>query len=113
MPIAVAPAPRGHYSLANAIRGRSRAASEVGPQPPQETQRAQLPKAASYTYFPQVKDINTDVPVVELRGSEDDVETGKSEERTSESNSGGSSPSSEEAPDIAGVEMPQLRPNNL
>jgi hypothetical protein len=114
MPIAVASAPRGHYSLANAIRGRSRAASEAGPLPPRESERAQLPKAASYTYFPQVKDLDPDSPVVELRGgSDDDVETGKSEERTSESHSGGSSPSSEEAPDIAGVEMPQLRPNNL
>ncbi|KAI4927868.1 hypothetical protein J4E85_006381 [Alternaria conjuncta] len=116
MPIAVASAPRGHYSLANAIRGRSRAASEVGPgpQPPSHTERAQLPKAASYTYFPQVKDLDHEPPVVELRGgSDDDVETGKSEERTSESHSGGSSPSSEEAPELPGVEMPQLRPNNL
>jgi hypothetical protein len=114
MPIAVASAPRGHYSLANAIRGRSRAASEVGPQPPREAERVQLPKAASYTYFPQVKDLDHESPVVELKGgSDDDVETGKSEERTSESHSDGSSPSSEEAPDMAGMEMPQLRPHNL
>ncbi|KAF1836932.1 DUF1765-domain-containing protein [Decorospora gaudefroyi] len=113
MPIAVATAPRGHYSLTNAIRGRSRAASEVGPPPAREPERTQLPKAASYTYFPRVKDLDHESPAVELRGgSDEDVENGKSGERTSDSCSGGSSPSSEEAPDMAGVQMPQLRSAN-
>jgi hypothetical protein len=111
MPVAVATAPRGHYSLANAIRGRSRAASEVGAPPPREAERVQLPKAASYTYFPRVKHLDQEAPAVELRGgSDEDVEHGKSGERTSDSCSGGSSPSSEEAPETAGVQMPQLRP---
>ena len=110
MPIAVAQAPRSHYSLANAIRGRSRATSEASPQPPREPERAQLPKAASYTYFPQVKDLDQETPAVDIRASEDDAEHARSEERTSESHSGGSSPSSEEAPELPGVQMPQLRP---
>ncbi|KAF1947790.1 DUF1765-domain-containing protein [Clathrospora elynae] len=107
MPAAVAPAPRGHYSLANAIRGRSRATSEAGTLPPREPERAQLPKAASYTYFPRVKDLDHELPAVELRGGADEHA-----ERTSDSYSGGSSPSSEEAPELAGMQMPQLRPAN-
>ncbi|KNG49427.1 duf1765-domain-containing protein [Stemphylium lycopersici] len=109
MPIAVAQAPRSHYSLANAIRGRSRATSEASPQPPREPERAQLPKAASYTYFPQVKDLDQETPAVGIR-ADDDAEHARSEERSSESHSGGSSPSSEEAPELPGVQMPQLRP---
>ncbi|EOA82615.1 uncharacterized protein SETTUDRAFT_121069 [Exserohilum turcica Et28A] len=110
MPIAVAPAPRSHYSLTNAIRGRHKPSSDAAPPLPQEPERAQLPKAASYTYFPQVKDLDNASPVAELRaGSEDDADRARSEERTSESHSGGSSPSSEEAPELPGVQMPQLR----
>ena len=71
----------------------------------------QLPKAASYTYFPRVKDLEPEPAVAELRGgSDEDAENGKSGERTSDSYSGGSSPSSEEAPETAGLEMPQRRP---
>ena len=96
MPVAVAAAPRSHHSLTNAFRGRNRAISEVGPPPPppREPERAQLPKAASYTYFPRVKNL--------------DHEHG---ERTSDSSSAGSSPASEDGPEEA-VQMPQLRPSN-
>lgn len=111
MPIAVAQAPRSHYSLANAFRGRNRATSDAALKLPQEPERAQLPKAASYTYFPQVKDLDQGPPAVEPRGaSEDDGDRARSEERTSESHSDGSSPSSEEAPELPDVQMPQLRP---
>lgn len=111
MPIAVAPAPRSHYSLTNAFRGRNRATSDAVLPLPKEPERAQLPKAASYTYFPQVKDLDQGAPVVERRGtSEDDADRARSEERTSESHSDGSSPSSEEAPELPDVQMPQLRP---
>jgi hypothetical protein len=70
-----------------------------------------MTKAASYTYFPRVKDL--DQPIVELKGtiSEHDLQHGANGEGTSDS-SGGSSPSSEEAPEIEAVQMPQLRPNN-
>lgn len=71
----------------------------------------QLPKAASYTYFPRVKEVDQESATVESsKGSDEDVENGGNGERTSDSYSGGSSPSSEEAPDLAGVQMPQLRP---
>lgn len=115
MPVAVAPAPRSHSFLANAIRGRSRAASEVGPPQPREPERAQLPKAASYTYFPQVKELDHEAPAAELRRSDDDddAELRRSEERTSGSQSGGSSPSSEEAPEAPGLQMQTLRPPTL
>lgn len=105
MPVAVAAAPRGQFSLANAIRGRNRAVSEVGLPPPREPERAQLPKAASYTYFPRVKDLDTAEP-----NEEDGDKTGHGE-RTSDSSSGGSSPSSDEAPETVGVQMrPSLKP---
>jgi len=118
MPVAVAPAPRSHSFLANAIRGRSRAASEVGPPLPREPERAQLPKAASYTYFPQVKELEPEAPVAESKRSDDDdddndAELRRSEERTSGSRSGGSSPSSEEAPEAPGLQMQTLRPPTL
>jgi hypothetical protein len=113
MPAAVAPASRGHNVFANAFRGRNRAASEVGPQPPPSrgSEAQQMTKSASYTYFPRVKDL--DQPVVELTGtiSEQDLQHNANGEATSDS-SGGSSPSSEEAPDLEAVQMPQLRPNN-
>jgi hypothetical protein len=119
MPAAVAPASRGHNVFSNAFgrgRSRSRAASEVGPQSPPTPARGpevpQMTKAASYTYFPRVKDLDTP-PVVELKGTisaeELHLQPRAHGEGTSES-SGGSSPSSEEAPEIEAVEMPQLRP---
>ncbi|EMD89265.1 hypothetical protein COCC4DRAFT_40404 [Bipolaris maydis ATCC 48331] len=111
MPIAVAQAPRSHYSITNALRGRNRATSDAVLHLPQEPERAQLPKAASYTYFPQVKDLDKGSLVAERRGaSEDDADRSRSEERTSESHSDGSSPSSEDAPELPDVQMPQLRP---
>jgi hypothetical protein len=111
MPVAVAPAPRSHYSITNAFRGRNRATSDAVLQLPKEPERAQLPKAASYTYFPQVKDLDQASPVADRRGaSEDDADHARSEERTSESHSDGSSPSSEEAPELPDLQMPQLRP---
>jgi len=69
-----------------------------------------MTKAASYTYFPRVKDLNQP-PVVELKGtiSETELQNGTHGGRPS-SSSGGSSPSSEEAPDAEAVHMPQLRP---
>jgi hypothetical protein len=122
MPAAVAPASRGHNVFSNAFgrgRSRSRAASEVGPQSPPTPARGpevpQMTKAASYTYFPRVKDLDTP-PVVELKGTisaeELHLQPRAHGEGTSES-SGGSSPSSEEAPEIEAVEMPQLRPSNI
>lgn len=65
--------------------------------------RAQLPKAASYTYLPRVKSLDEVAPSVQ------DLQKGKDLEVTSDSSSGGSSPSSEEAPQA--LEMPQLRPS--
>lgn len=111
MPIAVASALRGHGHdvFSSKSRGRSRAASEVGPAPPapgdKKVERAQLPKAASYTYFPRVKGLEGDAPA---HDSEDDLHKVKDVEVTSDSSSGGSSPSSEEAPQV--LEMKQLRP---
>ncbi|KAF2633843.1 DUF1765-domain-containing protein [Macroventuria anomochaeta] len=109
MPIAVASALRGQDVFSSKSRGRSRAASEVGPLPPtdgeKKPERAQLPKAASYTYFPRVKSLDGDAPA---HDSEEDLKKGKDVEVTSDSSSGGSSPSSEEAPQA--LEMPQLRP---
>ncbi|KAF2852432.1 DUF1765-domain-containing protein [Plenodomus tracheiphilus IPT5] len=105
MPVAVAAAPRGQFSLSNAIRGRNRAVSEVGLPPPREPEHAQLSKAASYTYFPRVKDLDT----TDLHDGDGD-KAGHGE-RTSDSSSGGSSPSSEEAPEAVGVQMrPTLKP---
>ncbi|KAF2033695.1 DUF1765-domain-containing protein [Setomelanomma holmii] len=111
MPVAVAPAERGHNVFSNAFRGRNRAISEVGPPPSRGKDAAPLQKAASYTYIPSLKDLDPP-PVVELKGtiSEEDVQNGRSEGRTSDS-SGGSSPSSEESPEPDVVQMPQLRPN--
>jgi hypothetical protein len=112
MPVAVAPAHRGHNVFSNTFRGRHRAASEVGPPPPRTPEAAQLSKAASYTYFPRVKDLDQ-TPVVELKGtiSAEDLQNTANGEGTSDS-SGGSSPSSEDAPELEAVQMPQLRPNN-
>jgi hypothetical protein len=113
MPAAVAPAHRGHNVLSHTFRSRSRAASEVGPQPPPQgrPEAPKLPKAASYTYFPRVKDLQQEPPVVDLRGSisEDDLNNGGITARTSDS-SRGTSPSSEDAPETDAVHMPPLRP---
>ena len=109
MPIAVASALRGHDVFSSKSRGRSRAASEAGPLPPtdgeKKSERAQLPKAASYTYFPRVKGLDGDAPA---QDSDDELHKVKDVDVTSDSSSGGSSPSSEEAPQA--LEMPQLRP---
>jgi len=111
MPIAVASALRGHDVFSSKSRGRSRASSEVGPLPPadgeKKPERAKLPKAASYTYFPRVKNLDGDAPA---HDSDEDVKKGKDVDVTSDSSSGGSSPSSEEGPQA--LEMPQLRPAN-
>lgn len=71
-----------------------------------------MTKAASYTYFPRVKDLDQP-PVVELKGtiSAEELQQRSHGEGTSDS-SGGSSPSSEEAPEIEAVHMPQLKPSN-
>jgi hypothetical protein len=113
MPVAVAPASRTHNVFSSTFRGRHRAASEVGPSPPptRGPPGAQLSKAASYTYFPRVKDLEQ--PVVEVTGTitEEDLQKGINGAGTSDS-SGGSSPTSEDAPELDVVQMPQLRPNN-
>jgi hypothetical protein len=111
MPAAVAPPQRGLNVFTNTFRSRNRAVSEVSQPPPRRPEPAQLPKAASYTYFPRVKDLSPESSVVALTGTicEQDFQTGKNGEATSGS-SGGSSPSSEDAPDIEAVHMPELRP---
>ncbi|KAF1978556.1 DUF1765-domain-containing protein [Bimuria novae-zelandiae CBS 107.79] len=110
---AIAPVQRGHNLLSNALRGRSRAVSEVLP-PPAERQpeKPQLPKAASYTYFPRVKDLD-DPQLLELKGtiSEDELNTGISPDE-SYSSSEGSSPDEEGPRGERTPEMPQLRPSN-
>jgi len=91
MPVAVAVTspPRGPYSLAKAIRGRHRAASEVGlPPPPREPERAQLPKAASYTYFPRVKDLDILDPVAAPPSESSSPASSRSSEDTPETASG-------------------------
>lgn len=109
---AVAPAMGSHDLLANAHRGRHRSTSEVFPPPERDVESVQLPKAASYTYFPRVKDLD-DPTVLELKGtiSEDELKNGAhSGTGTPSDSSGGSSPDSEEAPQEE--RMPQLRPSN-
>ena len=98
MPAAVAPALRGHDVFSTKARGRSRASSEVGPPPHDndKTERSQLSKAASYTYFPRVK------------GLGDDDLTNAKDADGSDSSSAGSSPSSEDA--SPALEMPLRRP---
>lgn len=108
---AVASAMGNHDLLANAHRGRNRSASEAFPPTDREVENAQLPKAASYTYFPRVKDL--DEPILELKGtiSEDELKTGThSGDVTPHASSGSSSPDSEDAPQME--QMPQLRPSN-
>ncbi|KAF2263725.1 DUF1765-domain-containing protein [Lojkania enalia] len=115
---AVASAMGGHDLLARASRGRLRSASEAFPPAEREVdvEAVQLPKAASYTYFPRVKDLPEDASMLELKGtiSEDDLKLGPKEEGTdsSYSSSGGSSPSSEEAPQAEQPEQPTpLKPS--
>ncbi|KAF1920872.1 hypothetical protein BDU57DRAFT_27971 [Ampelomyces quisqualis] len=111
MPV-FAPASRGHNSFSNAFRGRSRAVSEADSQLPRGPDAPQLTKAASYTYFPHVKDLDQP-PVLGLKGtiSEQELQDKVDGERTSDS-SGGSSPLSEDPPELEAVHMPQPRPNN-
>ncbi|KAH4954464.1 hypothetical protein HBI18_223820 [Parastagonospora nodorum] len=105
---AVAPANRGHNVFSNAFRGRSRAASEVGPQSPRGKEQPQMSKAASYTYFPRVDDLDQSSAVgVKATIAEGELQQQAHGERTSDS-SGGSSPCSEEEPEIE--QMPELRP---
>ncbi|KAL1610255.1 hypothetical protein SLS60_001920 [Paraconiothyrium brasiliense] len=108
---AVASVQRGHDLLSNALRGRNRAVSEALP-PPAERQpeQPQLPKAASYTYFPRVKDLD-DPQLLELKGtiSEEELRPGISPDESYIS-SDGSSPD-EEGPQERMPEMPQLRPS--
>ncbi|KAH7139378.1 hypothetical protein B0J11DRAFT_41996 [Dendryphion nanum] len=104
----VAPALTGHDLLANSIRGRTRSSSDAyPPAAPREHEPAQLPKAASYTYFPRVKDLD-DTTLLELKGtiSEDDLKSGAASGDVSGSSSGDSSPTSENGPK---EQMPELR----
>ncbi|KAF2016313.1 DUF1765-domain-containing protein [Aaosphaeria arxii CBS 175.79] len=106
----VAPALTGHQMLANATRGRNRSASDAFPPTEREPQSTQLPKAASYTYFPRVKDLD-DPPLLELKGtiSEEELKTTSINGDGSSRSSADSSPSSEDAPK---EQMPELRPAN-
>ncbi|KAL5426676.1 hypothetical protein PMIN04_001837 [Paraphaeosphaeria minitans] len=110
---AVASVQRGHDLLSNALRGRNRAVSEALPPPSERPlQKPQLPKAASYTYFPRVKDLD-DPPLLELKGtiSEEELKTGVSPDE-SYTSSDGSSPDDEGPPEERMPDMPQLRPRN-
>ncbi|KAJ4305147.1 hypothetical protein N0V90_000678 [Kalmusia sp. IMI 367209] len=110
---AVASAQRGHDLLSNALRGRNRAVSEVLPPPPErQPEKTQLPKAASYTYFPRVKDLD-DPQLLELKGtiSEEELKTGSSPDE-SYTPSDGSSPDEDGPHGERMPEMPQLRPSN-
>ncbi|PVI06226.1 DUF1765-domain-containing protein [Periconia macrospinosa] len=106
---AVASAIRGH-DVFHAPRGRNRAVSEIVP-PTQERkpEPPPLPKAASYTYFPRVKDIE-DTQVVGVKGtiSEEELKTDVSADASYASSDGSSHDSDESAKP---VEMPQLREN--
>lgn len=107
---AVASAIRGH-DVFHAPRGRNRAVSELVPPPTQERkpEPPPLPKAASYTYFPRVKDID-ETPVVGVQGtiSEEELKADVSADASYASSDGSSHDSDDPAP----VEMPQLRPDN-
>jgi hypothetical protein len=109
---AVASVQRGHDLLSNALRGRNRAVSEVLPAPAERPplEQPRLPKAASYTYFPRVKDLD-DPQLLELRGtiSEEELKTGVSPDG-SYTSSDGSSPDEEGPHGERMPEMPQLRP---
>ena len=88
--------------LANKSRGRDRSASElVGPSSddPRLPESVYLPRAASYTYFPQVKELFDEAGIVELKGtiSEDELKASKDSngDEGSYSSSGGTSPEAE------------------
>jgi hypothetical protein len=102
---------RGHDVLSSLHRGRNRAVSDVHPPPPEVEQRPPpLPKAASYTYFPRVKELD-EPAVLGLRGtiSEDELKSGVQADGTSSGSSDGSSAGSEDPPL---EQMPQLRSRN-
>ncbi|KAF2644832.1 DUF1765-domain-containing protein [Massarina eburnea CBS 473.64] len=108
---AVASALRGHDVFAShSQRGRNRAVSELGPPPPErKPDPPTLSKAASYTYFPKVKDLD-DPPLLELSGkiTEEELKGEVAADGTSYTSSDGSSPDSEDNV----VQMPQLRSSN-
>ena len=105
----------GHDLLANAHArvGRTRSSSETYPPAEQEPEATRLPKAASYTYFPRVKDLLDEPAALKLNGtiSEEELKSSVHNGDTSYSSSGGSSPNSEEAPEEH-LQMPQLRHSN-
>lgn len=105
---AVLPAGGSHDLLANAhTRSRHRSASDAYPpaqrDPEQTQQQQQLPKAASYTYFPRVKDL--DEPT---SGGLDEQSSQESKNGVPYPSSEGSSPDSEEGPPAE--QMPQMKP---
>ncbi|KAF2871879.1 hypothetical protein BDV95DRAFT_628376 [Massariosphaeria phaeospora] len=103
---------RGQELLASSHRGRNRAASDAFPPPQREKiEHPPLPKSASYTYFPRVKDLLDESSVLELKGtiSEDELKTGANADG-SYSSSDGSSPDSDESPQIE--QIPHVRPSN-
>ena len=110
---AIAPVQRGHDLLAHALRGRNRAVSDVLPPPTDHRPKTQLPKAASYTYFPKVNDLD-DPQLVELKGtiSEEELKTGISPDE-SYTSSDASSPDEEGPHGERMPEMPQLKPTNV
>ncbi|KAF2198506.1 DUF1765-domain-containing protein [Delitschia confertaspora ATCC 74209] len=102
---AAIPAMDSHDPLMNTSRGRNRSASEaaypIQSPPPPPGDRDQLPRAASYTYFPTVKELLDDASMLELKGSisEDDLKSNTSTgDRGSYSSSNGSSPDTETVP---------------
>ncbi|KAF2473345.1 DUF1765-domain-containing protein [Lindgomyces ingoldianus] len=109
---AVAPATNGHDLLAHTHRGRNRSASEAFAPVERDAQGvAEVPRAASYTYFPRVKDLLDEPSILELKGtiSEDELKAAAANgEGASYPSSGGSSPDPEEVPQ---AEQPlQMKP---
>lgn len=102
----IAPSIGSHDPLSIANRGRNRSTSEVHYPvnlPPQSHEPEQLPRSASYTYFPQVKDLLDDPPILEFKGtiSEEELKfTINNSDGDSSSSSYGSSPDRETAPPI-------------
>ncbi|KAF2191046.1 DUF1765-domain-containing protein [Zopfia rhizophila CBS 207.26] len=110
---AVASATSSHVMLANTSGGRNRSASEAFPpieHDPHVQESAQIPRAASYTYFPQVKELLDEPSVVELRGAVSEDELKSTGDGGSFSSSGGSSPDSDEAPQAE--QPPPLKRSN-
>jgi hypothetical protein len=107
---AVVPAVDSHDLLANAHRGRHRSVSAAFPPAQRHEEPPKLPKAASYTYFPRVKDLD-EPSILGLKGSisEDQLRPGgRSDDGNPYSSSDGSSPDSEDAPQAE--QMPQMKP---